>query len=371
MISFLQRKRSGPTFVLAILGDYGRVESALARTLACLEEIARRSDCQIVAALEDSRWETVPLVQTLGMRFPEQRLTVICGDYADQPARLFSAAAEHAEGRLHPVSLAGLPAAVRTRSPRHAAIWKAENSIGWALSVPWPACPSFVRRTRKSTFTTITFPAGDRWRSAKQWSDGRVSWRSAASARRRCCSASLTADYWLRSLRCGQKAAIRAGTLAESRWTWEDFPLQKDLRVPRYLSHSYRVRTADCPGDAEEAERLAKFAADLPPSLQATVERLTGVLPAAFAGLRPSRRPIRLPSPADLGSISTIGSTSTTPSRSSKAKGSSPMCLCWTTCWRRSATCGESTRSSFPAGGTPTSATCWTIAVGGRSLRSI
>ena len=52
MTSFFKPKRSGPTFVLAILGDYGRVESALARSIERLEEIARRSDCKIVAALE-------------------------------------------------------------------------------------------------------------------------------------------------------------------------------------------------------------------------------------------------------------------------------------------------------------------------------
>ena len=52
------------------------------------------------------------------------------------------------------------------------------------------------------------------------------------------------ADFWLRSVRQGQKGLVRAGSLAEARWTWEDFPLQTDFRVPRYLSHSYRVRTA-------------------------------------------------------------------------------------------------------------------------------
>ena len=50
MISFNKRKHTSATFILAILGDYGRVESALARSIQCLEEIARRSDCRLVAA---------------------------------------------------------------------------------------------------------------------------------------------------------------------------------------------------------------------------------------------------------------------------------------------------------------------------------
>ena len=72
MISIIKRKHACPTFVLAILGDYGRVESALARSIQRLEEIAAGADCRIMAALEDPRWETVPLVQTLGMRFARE-----------------------------------------------------------------------------------------------------------------------------------------------------------------------------------------------------------------------------------------------------------------------------------------------------------
>ncbi len=55
--------------------------------------------------------------------------------------------------------------------------------------------------------------------------------------------------------------------------------------MPRYLSHSYRVRTADSADDAEEKRLLGKFAADLPPDLQRTVERLAGVRPYPWDGL--------------------------------------------------------------------------------------
>ena len=80
------------------------MESALARSIERLEKIARRNDCRVVAAWEDRRWETVPLMQTLGMRFPEDRLTVFCGDCPDQPAKLFSAAADARQGRDPAVS---------------------------------------------------------------------------------------------------------------------------------------------------------------------------------------------------------------------------------------------------------------------------
>ncbi len=100
MFPVIKRKQTGPTFVLGILGDYGRVESALARSIEHLEMIVRRADCRVVAAWDDRRWETAPLIQALGMRFPCGRLTVFCGDCPDQPAKLFSAAAERAEGEV-------------------------------------------------------------------------------------------------------------------------------------------------------------------------------------------------------------------------------------------------------------------------------
>ena len=78
------------------------------------------------------------------------------------------------------------------------------------------------------------------------------------------------ADFWLRSVRQGQKGRVRPGSLAESRWTWEDFPLQTDFRVPRYLSHSYRVRPARA-----MARHVRRFRCGFAASLAADQDRLT------------------------------------------------------------------------------------------------
>jgi len=280
MISMVKRKPARLTFVLGILGDYGRVESSLARSIERLETIARHTDCQIVAAWEDRRWETVPLVQTLGMRFPRDRLTAICGDCPDQPATLFSAAANRAAGEiLHFVWPGCLPR------------WDAVAAACRDLEAGELDWLGFVGS--REGLVELCSPDAEEHFYRHYLSCGRPVALCQAVIRRTGFLAmngfrktpllqrEFDADYWLRSVCQGQKAAVRTGKLTDSRWTWGDFPLQKDLRVPRYLAHSYRVRTADCSDNAEESKRLGEFAADLSPPLQRTVERVAGVVPAA------------------------------------------------------------------------------------------
>jgi glycosyltransferase involved in cell wall biosynthesis len=280
MISIAKQNRRGPTFVLAVMGDYGRVESALARSIERLEAIAGRSDCRVVAALEDSRWETVPLVQTLGMRFPQDRIEVFCGNCPDQPARLFSAAADRAAGEVLQFLW---PGCLPQWDALAAACRDLENGgLDWlAFVAPQAGLIELYSPDSEERFYHHFLSCG-RPLALCQAVVRRASFLAIGGFRKTpLLQREFDADYWLRALRSGQKAAIRPGVLAKSRWTWEDFPLQKDLRVPRYLAHSFRVRTADCRDDAEERKRLGQFAADLPPSLQRTVERLTGVPPAA------------------------------------------------------------------------------------------
>ena len=281
MISLGKQRRRGPTFVLAILGDYGRVESALARSIERLEEIARRNDCRIVAALEDGRWQTVPLVQTLAMRFAQDRFQVFCGDCPDRPATLFSAAAARAEGEFLQFLW---PGCLPQWNAVAAACRDLENGeLDWLGFIgPQAGLPELCSPDADERFYCHYLSCG-RPLALCQAVVRRTGFLALDGFRKTpLLQRAFDADYWLRSLRRGQKGAMRAGALAESRWTWEDFPLHKDLRVPRYLAHSYRVRTADCPNDAEESDLLGKFAADLPPDLRRTVERLAGAMPATF-----------------------------------------------------------------------------------------
>ena len=298
MISIIKRKQTGPTFVLAILGDYGRVESALARSIQRLEEIARRSDCRIVAALEDSRWETVPLVQTLGMRFPEDRLTVVCGEYADQPARLFSAAAERAEGEflqfLWPGCLPDLDAV-------NAACAAAEaEDLDWlAFAGPWPSnCPSFARPDLGDRFYSYYLACG-RWIPLCQAVVRRTSFLEidgfdASPLLQR----EFDAEFWLRSVRHGQKGLVRRGSLAETCWTWEDFPLQTDFRVPRYLvAQLSRPHGRPCAAGADRAQADPRFrrrsAADVAADRRPADGEASSDEPTAGAGRSDRAQPSR------------------------------------------------------------------------------
>jgi glycosyltransferase involved in cell wall biosynthesis len=281
MISFNKHRQACPTFILAVLGDYGRVESALANSIQRLEEIASRRECGIVVALEDPRWETVPLVQTLGMRLPENRLTVLCGSYADQPARLFSAAAEQAEGEFLQFLWPGcLPDADAASAACAAA---GAEDLDWLAYAGLSAqrLPELCSPDLRDRFYTYYLACG-RWfplcqAVVRRASILEIGGFDASPLLQR----EFDADFWLRSVRRGQKGLIHPGSLAQTCWAWDDFPLQSDFRVPRYLSHSYRVRSASQPAGADCRKRIRDFAADLPPSLRRTVARLTCETPAA------------------------------------------------------------------------------------------
>jgi glycosyltransferase involved in cell wall biosynthesis len=275
MISTRKQRYADPTFILGILGDYGCVESALARSIERLEETVSNSNCHVVAALEDPRWEAVPLVQTLGMRFPKHRLKVIAGDYSDQPARLFSAAALCAEGEflqfLWPGCLPDRKAVMAACGTANAEDldWLAFAGA-WAESLPELCSPDLRDR-----FYSYYLACG-RWIPLCQAVVRRTSFLAIQGlGLSPLLQREFDADYWLRSVRQGQKGLIFPGSLTEARWTWEDFPLQTDFRVPRYLSHSYRVRMASHATASARRKLIRDLAADLPSTLRRTVGRLT------------------------------------------------------------------------------------------------
>ena len=108
--------------------------------------------------------------------FPEGRLTVFAATVPISRQGCFRLPRSVRRATLS--SFFGRAACRRwTRSPRPAAIWKAENSIGWAWSAPWPACPSFVPRTQEEHFYFHYLSCGRPLASARRWSGGRVSWQ--------------------------------------------------------------------------------------------------------------------------------------------------------------------------------------------------
>ena len=220
MISIIKRKYTSPTFILAVLGDYGKVESALARTILRLEEIAGETDCRIVAALEDPRWEMTPLVQTLHMRFPKERLTVLCGDYSDQPAQLFSAAPPSAEGDFLQLLWPGcLPDFDAVKA---ASIAADDEDLDW-LAFAGPMAdqlPELCSPDLGDRFYSYYLACG-RFLPLCQAVIRRTSLQEingfdASPLLQR----EFDAEFWLRSVRNGQRGLVRRGTLAETIWTW-------------------------------------------------------------------------------------------------------------------------------------------------------
>ena len=288
--------------------------------------------------------------------FPQDRLTVFCGDCPDQPARLFSAAAERAAGRVPPVPVAGLPAAVgrgRRGMPRSAR--RRTRLVGLCRS-PGRRARALFARTRKSASTAITCPAGGRCAvpgggPADEFpGDGRLPQDAAVAARvRRRLLAPLAAP---RSE--GRHPRRHAGGIAldlgrfppakgfsRAALSFAQLPrangrLPRTTRKRRGSSANSRPifrRTCSAPSSVSRACALTRedgLTIASVPEQASDCEAPSPLHPRPEGERRPRR--IRSPSPADLGNMSTIDSTSTTLSRTSKAKGSSPIFLCWTTC---------------------------------------
>jgi hypothetical protein len=299
---------AGPTFVLAVLGQYDQVQSSLAQTLERLEEAVVALDGRLIVGLEHRRWQTTPLMQTLGTRFPAGRLAVLTPEKGDRhllperpagcfaqkvpvpfflPGRLLTAAARQAGGGslvflwpgclVHPKAVAaacreladqGLdwlacvePAVLQKLAVSAEEIGEKFLPYFLACGGLFPLCQAIIRRT-----SFLELGGFDPQPLLQRQFD---------------------AEFWLRSVRQGQRAAVRRGRLADCQWTWEDFPLEHDVRSPRYLAHSFLIRqnydgrrTTDDgrkdDGRKDDDETLRGFLADLPIPLRHQTCRLLG-----------------------------------------------------------------------------------------------
>jgi hypothetical protein len=236
--------------------------------------MVRGSDCRVIAALEDRRWETVPLVQTLGMRFPRERFAVVRGNGDSIPADVFNAAIAEAQGEfLHFVWPGCLPDQTAVSAACTAAEVEDLDWLGFVSGVA-DKLPELCSPDLEDRFYSYYLACG-RFLPLCQAVVRRTSVLElggfdASSLLQR----HFDAEFWLRSVRRGQRGLIRRGTLAETAWDWNNFPLQRDFRVPSYVAQSYRVRAAGRAEDTDREQLLRDFAADLPPTLGRTVERL-------------------------------------------------------------------------------------------------
>ena len=288
-------------------------------------------------------------------RFPPDRLTVFCGNCPDQPAKLFCRRGS-GPGRRPLFSLAGLSAALATVAT---ACRDLENGdLDWLGFVgPRAGMEELFCRKRKNFITRPLLvlrtaagvvPGG---RAANEFSgDGRVSRDTFVAARVRGRLLAAFAMNWPAGLPACRRAGRRPLELG-------DFPLDHDFRVPRYLSHSYRVRTAEEQGAGSREPGVSSLAVARCPLLSRPASgRIRGRSPAHLAadcrdgwmqGARSTEQAAcnshsPLPAPRSAASrIAVIGGPWEyvhnrlcfyNHFRSSKGKDSSPTSRCWTAC---------------------------------------
>ncbi len=266
------------TFVFAAMGRYQVVECAMGATLRQLERVVRTLDATLVVGFEDHRWLTTPLAQCLSVRFPVGSLDVFCGERRDTPASLFNEGARRSNGKHLVFVWPGCDvdsdaiAAASERATLTGHDWEAY--VAPTLTASLMMAPEEIAKSLLSYFLSCTslFPLSQAIVAREGF------FRLGGFDTNPLLQRSFDTEYWMRSARQGQSVGLYTGVQARLRWTWQNYPLENDFRVPRHVAHSYRLRTSLLVNSTSEtrAELTAGFLRDLSPALARHVDRLLG-----------------------------------------------------------------------------------------------
>jgi glycosyltransferase involved in cell wall biosynthesis len=270
--------KSGLAFVVGALGLYHRVESAFARTLRALENTLTPLDARLSVVLDDESWLSTPLVQTLELRFPADRLTVACAQRPASPAVLFNDGAERSRAeRLMFLWPGCLP---RLEAIAQACERMDQESLDWVAYLD----SQVVRESQLQSHDLCRqyfpyFLSCQRLTSLAQLVIRRESFRRLGGLDPSpILQREFDREFLLRAGLDGQRGSLEPGKLADEQWNWQDFPLSADCRIPRYVAHSYCVRSAWGPRDVPgAANRVTGFLRDLPPRVSHAIGRRSGI----------------------------------------------------------------------------------------------
>lgn len=266
------------TFVFAAMGRYQTVAHAMGVTLRQLEHVVRTLDATLVVGFADHRWLTTPLAQGLSLCFPAGSLVVFCGEQPNVPAALFNEGARRSNGEHLVFVWPGCEInsdAIATASERLASAghdWVA--CVDPAVTDTMAISPDGIAKYFLSYFLSCTslFPLCQ----AMVAREGFL--KLGGFDTNPLLQRFFDVEFWLRSVRQGQLVGLYGGMQVESRWTWEDFPLENDFRVPQQVAHSYRLRTSSLISPTSETREkvTAGLVRDLSPTIARHVNRLLG-----------------------------------------------------------------------------------------------
>jgi glycosyltransferase involved in cell wall biosynthesis len=252
------------SFILAVMGRYSRIAQALQNSLTCMEPLIRDSDCDLVIAFESDSWLGTPLAQTLRLRFPKERLTVLARECGNLPAKLYNEAARFGTNRyLHFLWPGCRPIAERVGAT---SARMDESHLDWSAHID----PFILSRLGVDADFIARF--GSYFMSCKRlFSSAQALLRSEVFTELGGFDASpvlqrhFDVEFWLRVLKGQAKIRLDSGYIAEEDWAWPVFPLSHDLRIPRFVAQSFALRASRAASQKGHDEKmLSGFIQDLP-----------------------------------------------------------------------------------------------------------
>jgi glycosyltransferase involved in cell wall biosynthesis len=262
------------TIVLAVAGEYGRVEGGLAATINRLEKVVPDLKAELVIGFDSDHWRATPLMQSLGLRFAHADVAVAAAGGGGL-ARLFNEGAQKAAGDCIVFLWPGCTPDSKVMADAAGQLvgqrldWLAylsdemtarlrldpgliaDNLLEYFLScyALFPLCQAVInRRSFLRTGGFSTSPILQR---------------------------SFDVGFFHASILQGCRAYLAEGEIGQQWWTIDTLPLAEDFHVPRYLAHSFRVRLARSAGVSGNEDMITDaFQMDLPPTERRRVSRL-------------------------------------------------------------------------------------------------
>lgn len=265
----------GLSMILGITGNYGRIGRGLSETVSHLAKNVSKPGMELIIGFDSESWVHTPFAQIVNSRLHEQQPTVFYSRSDSLLAPIYNKAAELASSRY---LLFLWPGCVPKLSSVSALYERAESEgLDWISAVD-PRLPSRFGLSVDiiaDRFMAYFLSCQNVFSLCQSLIRKETLLDLGGFSTSPILQRDFATEWFHRATLDHKRATLIESEIVSQAWSLDEFPFNKDLSVPKYLSHSFRLRTAADADSANETELSEDyFAIDLPIAEHEFVARL-------------------------------------------------------------------------------------------------